>query len=122
MPFSARLIILIVGIGFFLVVLELVRKKRFREELSIIWLFFALSIVVSSFVDKIIDPLARILHISYPPAFAFMIISIFMVISMLYFSLVTSDLKSKVKELTQKIALLEFESKLRRRRDRESKS
>jgi len=115
MPFTARLIILFAGIVFFLVVLELVRKKRFREELSIIWLFFALSIAVSSFLDKIIDPLAKILHISYPPAFAFMLISIVMIISLLYFSLVTSDLKSKVKELTQKIALLEFESKLQRK-------
>jgi len=115
MPFTARLIILFVGIGFFLVVLELVRKKRFREELSIIWLFFALSIAISSVLDKIIDPLARILNISYPPVFAFMLISIIMIISLLYFSLVTSDLKSKVKELTQKIALLEFEAKLQRK-------
>lgn len=115
MPFSARLIILIVGIGFFFVVLELVRKKKFREELSVIWLFFALSIAASSVIDKFIDPLAKILHISYPPAFAFMIISIIMIISLLYFSLVTSDLKSKVKELTQKIALLEFESRSKRK-------
>jgi ABC-type anion transport system duplicated permease subunit len=111
MPFTARLFIFFIGIGFFLVVLELVRKKRFREELSVIWLFFALSIALSSVLDKIIDPLAKILHISYPPAFAFMLISIVMIISLLYFSLVTSDLKSRVKELTQKIALLEFESK-----------
>lgn len=115
MPFSARLFILFVGIGFFLAVLELVRKKRFREELSIIWLFFALSIIASSFIDIIIDPLAKILNISYPPAFAFMIISIIMIISLLYFSLVTSDLKSRIKELTQKIALLEFESKSQKR-------
>ena len=112
MPFTARLIILLAGIGFFLVVLELVRKKKFREELSIIWLFFALSIAVSSVLDKIIDPLAKILNISYPPAFAFMLISIIMIVSLLYFSLVTSDLKSKVKELTQKVAILEFESRL----------
>ena len=111
MPLSARLIILIAGLGFFIVVLELVRKKRFREELSIIWLFFSLSIAASSVLDLVIDPLARVLHISYPPAFAFMLISIVMIISLLYFSLVTSDLKSRVKELTQKVALLEFELK-----------
>jgi hypothetical protein len=115
MPFTARMIILVIGTGFLIVVLELVRKKRFREELSIIWLFFALSIIASSFIDMIVDPLAKILHISYPPAFAFMLISIVMIISLLYFSLVTSDLKSRVKELTQKIALLEFESKSQRK-------
>ncbi|GAB4537312.1 MAG: hypothetical protein Fur0020_05850 [Thermodesulfovibrionia bacterium] len=106
---GARLFILITGIILFVVVFELVRKKRFREELSIIWLFFAVVVALGSVIDIIVDPLARLLRIHYPPALVFVLITIFLVVSLLYFSLVTSDLKSKVKELTQKIALLEFE-------------
>lgn len=109
MSIGARLFILITGIVLFLIVFELVRKKRFREELSIIWLFFALIVASGSVMDIVIDPLAKMLRIYYPPALVFMVISIFLILSLLYFSLITSDLKSKVKELTQKIALLEFE-------------
>ncbi len=108
MPLSARIIIFLTGLGLFIIVFELVRKKRFREELSIIWLFLALLIASGSVIDLVIDPLAKRLHIYYPPALVFMIIIIVLIISLLYFSLITSDLKSKVKELTQKIALLEF--------------
>ncbi len=109
MPLSARIIIFLTGLGLFIIVFELVRKKRFREELSIIWLFLALIIATGSVIDLVIDPLAKRLHIGYPPALVFVIVVIVLIISFLYFSLITSELKSKVKELTQKIALLEFE-------------
>jgi hypothetical protein len=109
MSLSARIIILLVGLGLFTVIFELVRRKRFREELSIMWLLLAIIITSGSVIDLVIDPLAKKLGIFYPPALVFMIIIIVLIISFFYFSLVTSDLKSKVKELTQKIALLEFE-------------
>ncbi len=109
MPLSARVIIFTMGIGLFFVVLELVRKKRFREELSIIWLFFSLIIASGSLIDIVLDPLAQWLDISYPPALAFITISTVLIVSLLYFSINTSDLKSKIKELTQKVAMLEFE-------------
>lgn len=114
MPISVRLIIFFAGIVLFVAVFELVRKKKFREELSIIWLFFAVTVAASSVIDLVVDPLARILKIAYPPALVFMIIGIVLIISVLYFSVVTSDIKSRVKEMTQRIALLEFEMKKER--------
>lgn len=109
MSLSVRLIILFAGIGLFIVVFELVRKGKFREELSVIWLFFSAIVAVGSVMDLVIDPLARKLNIYYPPALAFMVIAVVLIAALLYFSLVTSDLKTKVKELSQKIAILEFE-------------
>lgn len=109
MSLSARIIILAAGLGLFIFIFELVRKKRFREELSIMWLLLSLIIAAGSVIDIIIDPLAKKLGIYYPPALVFMLLIMVLIISFFYFSLITSDLKSKVKELTQKVALLEFE-------------
>jgi membrane-associated HD superfamily phosphohydrolase len=120
LAFSARVIILLAGLGLFVIVFELVRKKRLREELSIIWLLLALIIASGSVMDLVIDPLAKRIGIYYPPALVFMIVIIVLIISFFYFSLVTSDLKSKVKELTQKIALLEFELQGKKDRDKAS--
>lgn len=111
MSIAARLIILLVGFVLFITVFELVRKKKLREELSIIWLVFAFIVALGSVIDILIDPLSRRLNIHYPPALAFMLVMIVQIFALLYFSLVTSDLKNTVKELTQKIALLEFEIK-----------
>jgi predicted PurR-regulated permease PerM len=97
------------GALLFLIVFELVRRKMFREELSIIWLFLAVIIASGSVLDFVIDPLSEMLHVSYPPVLAIVVIIFFVIIAFLYFSLVISDLKSKVKELTQKLALLEFD-------------
>ena len=66
---------------------------------------------MDSIIDKMLDPLAQLLEIHYPPIFAFMLMIIILIVALLYFSLVISDLKSKVKELTHKISLLEFEMK-----------
>lgn len=117
MALSVRIIIFLTGIILFVTVFELVRKKRLSEELSIIWLIFAVVVASGSVIDLLLDPLAKKLHIYYPPALAFMLIIIFLIVSVLYFSLITSDLRNRVKELTQKIALLEFE--INKKRDKE---
>jgi hypothetical protein len=106
--FGIRIGIFLIGVFLFIVILELVRRKKFREELSLIWLIIGIGLVLSSFADRIIDPIAFRLGISYPPALVFVLIFFMLVFAMLYFSLVISDLKSKNKELSQKMALLEY--------------
>lgn len=108
MTFGIRLFIFLFGLILFITIFELVRRKRFREELSIIWLLTGVVLMLSPFVDLILDPLAFKLHIRYPPALAFILTFFLLVIVILYFSLVVSDLKGKNKELSQKIALIEF--------------
>ena len=67
-------------------------------------------------LDLIIDPLARKIGIYYPPILAFILVMFTIVIALLYFSIITSELKSKIKELTQKIVLLEYDLKEMRER------
>jgi len=94
---SIRMAIFFIGTVLFIVIFELVRKKKFREELSIIWLIIGIGLMLSSFADRVIDPLAFRLGITYPPALVFVLIFFMLVFAMLYFSLVVSDLKSKNK-------------------------
>lgn len=108
MGISIRIFILLTGIFLFIVILELVRRRKFREELSLIWLIIGFGLILSSFADRIIDPLAFRLGISYPPVLILLVIFFLLVLAMLYFSIVVSDLKSKNKELSQKIALMEY--------------
>ena len=108
MTFGARIFVFLSGVLLFTLIFELVRKKRFREELSIIWLLIGLGTIFSSFADRVIDPIASRLGIKYPPVLVFLIIFFLLVLATLYFSIVVSDLKSKNKELSQKIALMEY--------------
>ena len=108
MTFSIRIIIFIIGTFLFITILELVRRRKFREELSLVWLLIGFGLLLASFADLIIDPLAFKLGISYPPALVFVLIFFLLVLVILYFSIVVSDLKSKNNELSQKIALMEY--------------
>lgn len=109
MSIGIRLIIIGLGLILFAIIFELVRRKKFREELSIIWFIVSLAIIASSVADKIIDPLAVRLGIGYPPALVFIWVVFFLLLALLYFSMIISDLKSKLKELSQKVALIEHE-------------
>jgi hypothetical protein len=117
--FSVRLVIFSLGLILFTTVFELVRKRRFREELSVIWFVVAGAIMLSSVADVLVDPLAKRLGIGYPPALVFIWVIFFLILALLYFSIVISDLKAKLKELGQKIALLEFRLERVRREETE---
>ena len=108
MSFNIRILIFLVGIFIFLLILDLVRKKKFREELSIIWLVVGVCLILSSGADLILDPIAAKLGIHYPPALILPILAVLFILVVLYFSIVVSDLKTKNKELAQKVALMEY--------------
>jgi len=109
MSLGIRIIIFGMGVVLFIAIFELVRRKRFREELSIAWFAVAIALMASSVADKIIDPFAKRLGIGYPPALIFAWIIFCLIFALLYFSSVISDLTGKIKELSQKVALLESE-------------
>lgn len=117
MPLGMRIVIFITGTLLFLTILELVRRKKFREELSLVWLMIGFGMILASVADFVIDPLAFRLGISYPPALVFIAIFFFLVIVVLYFSVVVSDLKGRNKELSQKIALMEYRLSTLRKKD-----
>lgn len=109
MPFAFRVIIFGCGLLLLILVIELVRSNRLREELSISWFFISFALILCSVGDIIMDPLAFKLGISYPPALVFACFALLLILASLYFSVVISNLKGKIKELTQKIVLMEYE-------------
>lgn len=109
MPFGIRIILFVFGLILFAIIFELVRRRRFREEMSIAWFGVAIVLMAGSAADKIIDPFAHALHIGYPPALVFAWIIFCLILALIYFSSVISDLKGKIKELSQKMALMQYE-------------
>jgi len=109
--FQVRLLILAVGLGLFALVFGLVRRGRFREELSVVWLLIGVTVMLSAGADVVLDRVAFKLGISYPPVLGFVMLFLVLLFGFLYFSIVASDLKSHLKELAQQTALLEHELK-----------
>ena len=55
--------------GLLLYILEMVRRRRRREEYSILWLFGSVVILVLSLKQEWLVSLSRAVGIAYPPSF-----------------------------------------------------
>ena len=89
-----------------IVVLELVRRRRFREEYSLLWLGTVVVMMVLSIWKGSLKLIAKALGIFYPPSALFVIGSVFILTVLLHFSVVISAFKTKNQELAQRLAML----------------
>jgi hypothetical protein len=92
-----------------LVVLELVRRRRLREEYSLLWLATAVAIVILASSRSLLASLAGAMGIHYPPS-ALMVIGFgFLSVTTLHFSTVVSRLRDENKTLAQELAILRWQ-------------
>ena len=92
-----------------LVVLELVRRRRLREEYSLLWLATAVVMLVVGVWRDLLHGLADLVNIEYPPNLLFLLAALFLLFIQLYFSTVITRLTQENKEIAQQLALLRHE-------------
>lgn len=103
-----RSIILTVALSIaaLLLVLELVRRRKLREEYSLLWLFTALVMIVVSVWRDLLHGLATLVGIAYPPNLLFLLAALLILFILLYFSVVITRLTHENKVSAQELALL----------------
>ena len=92
-----------------IVVLELVRRRRLREEYSFIWLACAAALLVLSLWRGLLDIAARALGVYYPPALLLLVLILFVFVASLHFAVVVSRQRQQIEALVEEIALLDAE-------------
>lgn len=107
---------LIASVAALILVIELVRRRKLREDYSLLWLATAVVLIVLSLSRPLLDRLAELLGIiTYPPAALFLVAIVFMLAILLHFSTVLTRLARENKELAQQMSLLRWElTELRR--------
>lgn len=91
------------------VILELVRRRRLREEYSLLWLGTAMVMLVVGVWRDLLHGLAGAVGIIYPPNLLFLLAALFLLFIQLYFSTVITKLTQENKEIAQQVALLRYE-------------
>jgi hypothetical protein len=97
------------SIAALILVLELVRRRRLREEYSLLWLAIAFVMLVVSLWRDLLHRLSAEVGIAYPPNLLFLLASLFTLILLLYFSTVITRLTQENKDIAQEVALLRLE-------------
>jgi hypothetical protein len=90
-----------------LLVLELVRRRRFLERYAITWLLSAIVLLGLAIWKGLLTEVASAIGIIYPPNALFVIAFGFVLVLLLHFSLAVSRLSDQTKVLAQRLALLE---------------
>jgi hypothetical protein len=101
-------------------IVELVRRGRLTEEYSLIWIVCAVALFALSLWRNLLDVAASALGVHYPPAVLLLVLTFFVVIVSLYFSVVVSRHRKDIERLVEEIALLDEQVRALRN-DRDSR-
>jgi hypothetical protein len=84
-----------------------VRRRRLSEEYSLIWIVCAVALFALSLWRNVLDLAASALGVHYPPAVLLLVLTFFVVIVSLYFSVVVSRHRQDIEKLVEEVALLD---------------
>lgn len=86
---------------------RLVMKRRLREEYIIVWIGVLIALLFFTIFRGKLDSLAQLTGIVYPPSLLFLFFFAALLFYCLHLSVVASKQSENIKELAQKIAILE---------------
>ncbi|HQE19131.1 MAG TPA: DUF2304 domain-containing protein [Aggregatilineales bacterium] len=102
-----EIVMLVVPVALLVYVLEQVRRRRLREDYSLLWLAtLGVMFILSLFRNTLLEEVARIMGIAYPPAAMFVIGFGLLLLVMLQFSIIITRLTEQNRQAAQQIALL----------------
>jgi hypothetical protein len=88
-------------------VIEAIRRTRLNARYAILWLGAGGALLLFSLYRPLLDWVAKLLGISYPPSLLFGLAFLFLLAIVLHYSLVISSHRDSIRRLTQTVALLE---------------
>jgi hypothetical protein len=102
-----QVVAIAVSTSLFLVVVELVRQRRLREEYAFVWLLGALALLGLAVWRNSLDLVARWLGVYYPPAVLLLAVILAVFIMLLFLSVVISKQRQQIERLVEEVALLD---------------
>lgn len=91
---------------------QLIRKKKLKEQYSLLWFLTIIVIVALALWEPLLERMAAAVGIQVPSNALFLLALMFLFGMALHFSLLVSRLTDQSKMLAQKLALLERDQRL----------
>ncbi len=106
-PLRVSIFAAIASILLLAVIFELIRSRRLQERYALLWMATGVVLLVFALWRDGLGVLARTVGIAYPPSALFLLGSLFILVVLLHYSTVISELAERNLLLAQRIALLE---------------
>jgi hypothetical protein len=109
MPIRNKAVALVFGIGMLIIIIDLVRRRKLREEYSWLWLMTGAGILILTLWFGLLKWVTHLVGAITPSSTIFLFAFLFLIFISLHFSVVISKLTDRNKELAQRYAILELE-------------
>ena len=106
-PLRVSMFAAIAAILLLAVIFELIRSRRLQERYALLWVMTGLVLLVLALWRDGLNVLARTIGIAYQPSALFLVAAVFILVVLLHYSTVISELAERNLMLAQRIALLE---------------
>jgi hypothetical protein len=110
MPLHQKIFAVIACLVTFVVILELLRRRRLKEEYSWLWLFTGLGMIVLVFWYDLLVLITDLIGAVTPTTTLFLFSILFLLLVSLHYSVIISKLTYQIKDLAQEIAILKSET------------
>jgi hypothetical protein len=106
-PLHVSIFAAVASILLLAVIFELIRNRRLQERYALLWMATGVVLLVFALWRDGLSVLAKTVGIAYPPSALFLLASLFVLVVLLHYSTVISELAERNLMLAQRIALLE---------------
>ena len=107
MGLRIQLVAILAAGGLFLIVFELVRRRRLMERYALLWLVSTFVLLALAAWKGLLIQVSEAIGIYYAPSALFMVALGFVLVMLLHFSLVISRLADQNKVLAQRLSLMQ---------------
>jgi len=104
---------------FLLFIFRLIKRRKLKEEYSILWLFVVSILLMFSVFRPILEIFADLVGIFYAPTALLLFLIIGIVAILIHYSVIISKLSEQNKTLIQEIALLKLKISEQKRSENE---
>ena len=109
MPIRQKIFALLAAIALCIFIVEMVRRKKLREEYSWLWLLTGFGIIVLAVWYDLLVFITEMIGAALPTTTLFVFALLFLLLIALHYSVKISSLTDQVRKLAQKIAILQSE-------------
>ena len=106
MPIRQKVFAILICVAIFVIIIELVRRRKLREEYSWLWLLTGASLFILAVRYDLLVAVTRFIGAGFPTSTLFFFGIIFLILINLHFSIVLSHFADQIKNLSQEVALL----------------
>lgn len=106
-----QILSIIVSISLLLFIFGLIKRKRLKEEYSLLWLGFSFIFIILSSFKPLLAMFAHTIGIIYAPAALLLMLIVSLFFILIQFSVVISKLSESNKNLIQEVGILKAEIK-----------